>query len=456
MTFEELATRFEEDFPNLDLAQGEVFHYIKLFQHASSYHALNDSRKLIPKTIDSQAYSLRLIYAVKQLIRRPKQPRLKAIGMLDDKRTVDTTDGRKSYYFDRILREIGYDYVSVINDSKKQTALPVSVDRTQLQQLENFALDATDKRVLNDLLMVLSRAKGALVDQPNLYAYLASAFTVFFADFHRYHHLFTGQKTRRLLVTTHYHHEGLIAAAKINGIEVIEFQHGLIAEQDLYYCYPKAIANFRESALFADHICVFGRYWKNLLLKGSEYTDSNTHILGDYSLRSMGRQQYLRVDKSNALLVAAQKNCVDEYLGYVERLIPLFERNYPDWEIWVKLHPLEREPEAYEKLKNHKQCTVYGRESDLMELLAKCRIQVSIYSTTLYDALGLNVVNLSLQNYGRSSDYAKAMVTEHIALGIHVEDDPIEVAERTNPNHLLRESDVYATFDPTQLRNLIA
>ena len=453
-SFEELWERFETDFPDLEIASGELFHYLKLFQHASSYHALQDTRKLLTKTIDQPKALLALKYAVKHALRRPKAPPLNKWVLLDDKRTVDTPDGRKSYYFDRILSELGVEHVSVINDTFKKTALLAAVDKTVLSSLDNCALDANDRKVLRDAQAVLKRAKKQLANRPLLYAYLASVFTVFFADFHRFNHLFKGKDVRHFLLTTHYHHEGLVAAAKINGITVTEFQHGLIAKEDLYYAYPASVARFTENALFADRICVFGVYWKRVLTTGHEYPNDRIFLMGDYSLRSEGVARYKGVKKENALLVAAQKNSVEEYINYVKGLVPIFERHYPDWQIWVKLHPLERKPEAYDELKSYPMCRVFGRESDLMQLLAQCKIQVSIYSTTLFDALGLEVLNLSIQDYGRYADYARAMVSEKVAKGIGHHQDPIREALSTESHDLLEESDVYMPFNPAIVQQL--
>ncbi len=455
LTFEDLWQHFEQDFPDLSLAQGKVFSYIKLFQHASSYYALSDERKLIAKPIDEPEPLLRLKFALKNIIYNPKRVPLKPVVMLDDKRTIDTPEGQKSYYFDCILKEIGHRRVSVMNDTNKQTALPAHIDRKTLWSFGNFALDATDLRVLRDIQHVLRKAKKALNERPQLYRYLAAVFTVFFADFHRYHHLLKDQSVTHLLLTTHYHHEGLIAAAKLNAIAVVEFQHGLIAKEDLYYVYPASVEPFVKNALFADNLCVFGSYWKSVLAIGKEYPEGFVHVVGDYSLRSQGLERFRGVEKRNVLLVTAQKNSVSEYVSYVQGLISLFKRKHPDWEIWVKLHPLEKQAEAYQVLTQYERCKIFGKESNLMELLAACKIQVSIYSTTLYDALGLNVINLSVQNYGRSADYAQAMVHERVAVGISTDDDPVEVAERAKDSDLLNEAAVYAPFDSAVFNALL-
>lgn len=82
-----------------------------------------------------------------------------------------------------------------------------------------------------------------------------------------------------------------------------------------------------------------------------------------------------------------------------------------------------------------------------MPLLCRCKIQVSIYSTTFFDALGLGVTNLSIQNYGDSTDYARAMVSEKVAFPIEFGDDPIEKFRFYNPNELLALNHVYGPFN---------
>jgi hypothetical protein len=245
----------------------------------------------------------------------------------------------------------------------------------------------------------------------------------------------------------HYHREGLIAAARMHGIEVLEFQHGLIAEQDLYYVYPKEVREFADQALFPNHMYVFGQYWKNVLMRGAEFTPEQITVAGDYSLQSSGRARYYGEAKENAILIGTQKNMPELYVGYIEQLLQVISERYTDWKVWVKLHPLEKKPEQYAHLNQYAQCEVFGKGSELMPLLCRCKIQVSIYSTTFFDALGLGVTNLSIQNYGDSTDYARAMVSEKVAFPIEFGDDPIEKFRFYNSNELLALNDVYGPFN---------
>lgn len=448
-TFEAINKLFLERLPDPSLAEGVYFNYYKIFQHAASYEAMNDTSKLIKNTLaDRSLTELRLRYAARNIVRRRlpfKTP--KRVVVLDDKRTINTPEGAKSYYFGRISGLLNIDETSYITDHHKASALPIETNHTAINALAKAPLDAVDLNVLRDIKGVLQKARAIYSGQPLFYAYLSSCFTVFFEAFHRFNHYFKFGHAEILLLTTHYHHEGLIAAAKLHGVRVCEFQHGLISRKDLYYVYPPMVRSIAARCMFADRIVVFGEYWKHMLLEGSEFTSEQIFVAGDYSLRETGMMRYKSAAKENAILIGTQKSSAALYVEYIQKLLPVLDHHHPDWKIWVKLHPLERQPEAYEPLMKHPRCTIFQQNAELMDLLCRCRIQVSIYSTTLYDALGLGVVNFSLQNYGRSVDYAADMLNERIALPLNVEDDPVACFEQAGDIGMIDANAVYAPFN---------
>jgi len=89
-------------------------------------------------------------------------------------------------------------------------------------------------------------------------------------------------------------------------------------------------------------------------------------------------------------------------------------------------------------------------------LLRSARIHISIYSTTFYDALGYDVVNFSLQNFGKASDYARAIVEEGAALPLEIHEDAIEkLLSGMLPELQLKRLSVYAPFDAQAIRKAI-
>jgi hypothetical protein len=258
---------------------------------------------------------------------------------------------------------------------------------------------------------------------------------------------------KSVVFISHYHNEGLIAAMQVLKIRSVELQHGLIAGNDLYYQYDAAFRHAVKNAFFPDTICVYGPYWKHILLQGCEFSQTNITVAGDYLWHPpIGNTE--EVQKQNTVLICAQKNFHTDYVNYALSLVPLIKK-HPGWKWVIKLHPLERFTSAYDVLKEHG-FEVVGQERSLTVLLRESRIHISIYSTTFFDALGYDVTNFSLQHYGTAKDYAAQMVAEGVAHPLSIHDDPIEMVESGTITPLrLSRSDVYSLFDENAIRKVL-
>jgi hypothetical protein len=137
----------------------------------------------------------------------------------------------------------------------------------------------------------------------------------------------------------------------------------------------------------------------------------------------------------------------DDYTGYVKELMAQLT-GYSNWTVIVKLHPLEKNKGAYYELKELG-VEIRDVETPLDTLLAKAKIQISIYSTTFYDALGFDVCNFSLQDYGSMSDYAADMISESVALPLFIHENPIEkfLSMKQSMISLAPREEVYSLFD---------
>jgi hypothetical protein len=120
------------------------------------------------------------------------------------------------------------------------------------------------------------------------------------------------------------------------------------------------------------------------------------------------------------------------------------------------MHPLEKNKELYRALEKDG-FAIIDTEQSLVTLLRESRIQISIYSTTFYDALGYNISNYSLQEYSIYKDYAAQMVTEGVAQPLHVDEDPIQKHLQSKGTESLRSrEEVYAPFDAKAILAAIA
>ena len=125
--------------------------------------------------------------------------------------------------------------------------------------------------------------------------------------------------------------------------------------------------------------------------------------------------------------------------------------NHPNWKLIVKVHPLESEVQKYESEANDF-VEVLPVFASLNEELKRAKIQVSIYSTTFFDALGMQVKNFSLNDIGYSSDYSSEMVNFGVADSLKKSEDVISKFESGSDqiDNLTRE-DVYAPFQPRMM-----
>jgi len=125
---------------------------------------------------------------------------------------------------------------------------------------------------------------------------------------------------------------------------------------------------------------------------------------------------------------------------------------HADWKLIVKMHPLEAEVDKY-LAEASERVDVLPVSASLNEALSKAKIQVSIYSTTFFDALGFGVKNYSLTDIGYSADYANEMVEMSVAERLGKEEDVIKKFEtdQTEVVHLTR-ADVFASFQPRLMK----
>jgi hypothetical protein len=305
------------------------------------------------------------------------------------------------------------------------------------------------KEIYFELKEVLRRIRVANVLSKIEFRYVESAFYVFFKSFRRWYEVLSIAKPKTLVGITHYHNEGCLAAAKMLGIRTVELQHGLISRHDLYYVYPEMYRGALAKGMFPNEIWLFGKFWKDVLQRGAESEFMIPVVVGDFKTDSTVNPE--KINKENRVLLCAQKNLSAPYIQWIRFMRDHVLPNYPDWKLIVKLHPLESEEKKY--LNEGSDCVeVLPISASLNEELVRAKIQVSIYSTTFFDALGMNVKNYSLNEIEYSSDYAAEMVELGVAESLKNLEDVIAKYE-CSPHALdyLTRQDVLSSFQPGML-----
>ncbi|MDZ4823240.1 MAG: hypothetical protein SH856_07260 [Flavobacteriales bacterium] len=283
---------------------------------------------------------------------------------------------------------------------------------------------------------------------------------VFIDDFNAWIKIFHRVKPEKIFIICHYHNEGLVAAARHQHIKVVELQHGLISQEDYYYVYHDAVKRVQSRALFADRILLFGNFWKHILLRGAGYAENQMAIIGRYqfhpkpSQKAMDefRSKYLPGSSNSSafkhiLFVACQKQMTEFYAGYINRLALLMAERHPQYCIIVKPHPLQQRQHLLDDCRKNSNVILADKYDNLLVILAISSIQVSVYSTTLYDAIGHRIANFSIQDYEPRAAYARQLVAEGIAFPLLQHEDPVEKIKIKEFEMLtIHPEEVYAPF----------
>jgi hypothetical protein len=421
-SFEHLNALFKEKLSDSSLYRGTRFSYLKIFQHALTYEQAGADYRILKNYLHWPLMAQWALMQYKALRRKTgKRPALREIVFIDPARIArDSADRWHSIYMECAVDLFEPSTVSVLS-RKDEPRLRCDASLDSIPR--NFAApDNQEIALLKEVTEIAQRTLRSDAWSEKQKSHILSALHVFFDDFRFYYALFRKQPVKSVVFISHYHNEGLIAALSILGIRSIEFQHGLISGNDLYYQYPSVFREGVKNAFFPDRICVYGNYWKELLLKGIEFNDSSITVGGDYLWQPEAKPQ--ATTSTHQVLICAQKNMHAEYVAYAQRLKPVLQK-HPEWKWVIKMHPLEKNKELYRALEKDG-FVIVDTEQSLTALLRESRIQISIYSTTFFDALGFEISNYALQEYSIYKDYAAQMIAEGVAQALYIDEDPIE------------------------------
>jgi hypothetical protein len=434
------------------LENDETFHtkdfsFFKIFQHGVIYAHNKSKNKTLKTCFHWPIFLQKLKYRYSGFFKKKSKiaPVLKENLILEPGRIFTKENGDVvSIYFDKIQKIIDGKYSTILLRSNSQISCDYMLDNLMAA---NDPIDENESRMIIAVNEVAAKLKDS-----NWYTtleknYITSALHVFLDTYRKYYRLVKNSSVKRLYFIAHYHNEGIIAAMNDLNIEVIEIQHGLISKVDLYYCYNPRFSKHLERAFFPDKLILFGEYWKNILHDAAEWKQSQLIIGGEYMANA--REKIVVAEKQNLIVVAAQKGMEKEYLPLISALKSQL-LNHPEWHAIIKLHPLEKHPHLYEQFISP-QISIAEKGVDITELFSRAKIQLSIYSTTIYDAIGYELKNYCWLYDGMGRDYAEAMVEQGAANGLEISEDPIELYlknESVEKEH--SRMYFYAPFEPSK------
>ena len=360
-------------------------------------------------------------------LRRPSAPvphevRDRSVMFAVDVSRATTVDGRVvSTYFHRLATAIpAAEQIVVTNNRAWFTGwgdYEVADHRRSFPGPEMIAL----KR---DLLDVHRRvAATGLLSQPEGMAF-QHALARLHAGYGGWISALRAARPRTLGLLCHYHKEGLIYAARSCGVRVVEFQHGLIDRNDIFYSMPSAVRDVRARALFPDTMLTYGPYWSGILREGHEFAATSIDEIGYYLQPDSSIDEETRAFCTGAatVMVATQPRTADACRAYIAFLIDR-HRGDDGVRILIRSHPAEG-PRDYEQFAAEPNVRIANR-GGIDRLLPLVRAVVSVYSTVLFDAIRHGIPSYAVHDPAYA-DYIGSISATHAIRFIDARQSPFD------------------------------
>lgn len=207
-------------------------------------------------------------------------------------------------------------------------------------------------------------------------------------------------RPRRLLLINSYNNAALIAAAREQQIEVIEFQHGIIYRHHPGYSWAGSARVHKPFMPLPNRFFLYGDYWqKELQIDG--FWDAELENVGSLRMDAF-RATRSSADEATArplrLVLTSQGVESENVARFFANLLNLAQTRGVPIVLDVKLHPGEQDDSPYRAHLPQSGVRILrgAQPPSTFELLRDADFHVSIASTCHYESLGLRTPTLIL------------------------------------------------------------
>jgi hypothetical protein len=400
------------------------YNLIKVVQDALVRKVGSSHRGLIQNKISLPSPLLKFLFLLKKIKNKSDSYGFK----IKNTETIIISPARiqkgKHVYLENILRQLSPEEPVIINSHNHQAFSERGIDLKRI--IQNFENDVPDKesiKLARELKASFNEiVKRSIFKEEDL-IHILVAYNEFWLNASSWNKFLSDYRFKRLYLLPGYQTECIIYACRLNDIEVIELQHGIISRSSDFYIYPEIIRGVAAKALFPDKIFVFGQYWKDILCTGFEFKEHQIEIIGDYFYNPPKEETIsFPVDKK-IIVFAGQKPVSSSFqLDYLKYLKDDIRKRSLDFIVIHKPHPLE-DVKMYNSFYDE---ILQTSEFSVTELIPYADIFISMFSTTLYEARDREVKTFALY-YEPFGHLIQDVIDNKIALKLLPEQNPVDV-----------------------------
>lgn len=359
-----------------------------------------------------------------------------------------------SYYFENIKSALNQKACFILEE-RNTAKFEFDIAKSDIEIYHIYRpLTSEEKELKEELFFCINKIKKEGNFTSDDIRNIKIASQVFFTQFKIWNEVIKVISPRVCFFILNYQREGFMLALRRNRVNAVELQHGLISSSDIFYCLPQGVKSIREKALFPNYMLVYGNYWRNILLSGYELSADQIQEIGYYvyaqAFETVSNKSELQrfLNGSKYVLITTQTFLHSYFISYVIFLQKEFVRLGISKKIVVKPHP-EENSELYKVLNNDfTSVCMYNTEY----LLENCEYHISIYSTTLYDALRFKCRNYSL-HFAEFSTYTTSLVNDGVAAKLLPDTTPFGESAAPYVQGLRDSSIFFAPFNNRILNN---
>lgn len=249
----------------------------------------------------------------------------------------------------------------------------------------------------------LAALRGQGDNDPAPLAMIQRAFCGFAAGYFVYKILWRFLGAESLVLTASYGKEPMIAAAKSEGMQVIEQQHGTIYNGHFGYSYEPEVLETPLKLPFPDIFCAYGRYWVDCMGGLGFWHNSSLRICGSVEIDRCRARKRPTTDKGIRQFIVTTQNIFDcETIAFLARS---FESIEDSWNCVIRTHPL-LDSSAMERWVKTSQgrwpninlifSSGQDNRKSTNDIIMDSLCHVSVASTCLQEALGLGIPSIVL------------------------------------------------------------